>query len=77
MPRYYFHILRPDCAPVLDDQGAEFEDYEAAQSEAVASVRDLVADAVRRGNQVNGLGIEIVDEDGKVLRTVGAGEVFD
>jgi hypothetical protein len=42
MPRYFFHLLHPDRAPVLDDEGMTFEDDAVAQSEARASLADLM-----------------------------------
>jgi len=35
----------------------QFEDFDAAQQEAVHSIRDFAADAVRRGGKVTGLSI--------------------
>ena len=67
VPRYYFHILNEGLDPIHDDEGAEFEDYEAAKHEAVESIRDLAADAMKDGRKANGLAIEIADEAGKVL----------
>ena len=62
---------------VPDDEGAEFDGYDAAKQEAVESVRDLVCDAVKHGGKIVGLGIEIVDEGGKVLETIRARVTFD
>ena len=45
--------------------------------EAVASIRDLVCDAIKHGGKITGLGIEIVDENGKVLETLRARVTFD
>jgi hypothetical protein len=78
MPRYFFHILHPDSSsPILDDEGAEFEDYEAAKHEAVESARDLAIDAIKRGNKVDGFAVEIMDEAGKVLDTIRAREAIN
>ena len=77
MPLYFLHVRHPDNALALDDEGAEFEDYEAAKQEAVHSIRDIAADAVRRGGKVTGLSIEIGDEAGKVLGSVHARDTFD
>jgi hypothetical protein len=77
MPRHFFHIRNPGNGLVPDDEGAEFEDFAAAQHEAVASVRDLAAEAIRCGYKVNGLGVEIVDETGKRLETISTRGMFD
>jgi hypothetical protein len=77
MPRYFFHILQLGDDSIPDDEGAEFEDYEAAKHEALESVRDLAVDAIKRGSRLSGLAIEITDERGKVLDTIRARETFD
>jgi hypothetical protein len=77
MPRYFFHIRNPGEGLVLDDEGAEFEDLQAAQHEARETVRDLVVESIRCSRTIQGLGVEIVDEAGKVLETVAARETFD
>ena len=77
MPRYFFHIRRPDSELVPDEEGAEFEEYEAAKHEAVESVRDLTVDTIKRGSKVASLAVEIADDDGKVLDTIKARELFD
>lgn len=77
MPRHFFHIRNPGNGLVPDDEGAEFEDFQAAQHEAVASVRDLAAEAIRCGYKVNGLGVEIVDETGKRLETISTRGLFN
>jgi hypothetical protein len=77
VPRYFFHILNEGLDPVDDDEGAEFEDYEAAKHEAVESIRDLAADAIKGGRKANGLAIEITDDAGKVLEKISARELFN
>jgi len=77
MSRYFFHILNEGSAPALNDEGAEFEDYDTAKHEAVESARDLAVDAIKGRRKVRGLAIEIVDDCGKVLDTIQAQETFD
>jgi len=77
MPRYFFHILHDDGGgPILDTEGAEFEDYAGAIHEAVESVRDLAIDALKRGNGIDGFAVEIMDVDGNVLDTIHARQTF-
>jgi hypothetical protein len=76
MPRYFFHILHPDSTRLRDDEGAEFQDADAAKHEAVASVRDIVANAVLGGSTANGIAIEVRDAAGGLITTVNAREVF-
>jgi hypothetical protein len=74
--RYFFHILHPDCEPILDKEGEEFDDYKAAKQEAVDSLRDLAVDALKGGRYPQGLAIQIMDENGTVLDTLNAQETF-
>jgi hypothetical protein len=71
MPLYFFHIRHPDQL-VPDEEGMQFPDDDAARREGLESARELTADAVRRGETVTGWVIEIVDEGGRVLGSVGA-----
>jgi hypothetical protein len=77
MPRYFFNIAHPGEPSIPDEEGEQLEDLAAARQEAVASLRDLIADAAKRGSTVNGLAIQIVDEGGKVLDAVHARLIFD
>jgi hypothetical protein len=72
MPRYFFHIINDDLSLVPDQEGGNFESYETAKHEAVESLRDLVADAVKWRSKVNGLAVQIMDEAGTILDTVEA-----
>lgn len=76
MPRYFFNILHTDNDLVPDDEGGDFEDYQAAKHEAVESLRDLAAEAIKGGRKAHDLAIEIMDERGKVLGTIKARETF-
>jgi hypothetical protein len=77
MPRYFFHIRQgEDLIP--DDEGAEFEDLEAARVEAAHSCRDLAVQEIRRGGSpVMFCTVEIWDESGKLLDTIHARKIFD
>jgi hypothetical protein len=75
MGRYFFNIVRSDMSRVLDDEGEEFLNYELAKREAVESIRDIVCDAIKHGGKVTGVGIEIVDQTGKVLETLRARDI--
>jgi hypothetical protein len=44
MARFFFHIIHSDHR-VEDPEGAEFKNLRAAQDEAAATLRDLIADA--------------------------------
>jgi hypothetical protein len=76
MPRYFFHIRQgEDLIP--DYEGAEFEDLEAARVEAAHSCRDLAAQEIRDGGPVTFCKIEIWDECGRQLATVGGREISE
>ena len=77
MPRYFFHIVNGDLPLVPDDEGGEFEGYERAKQEAVESLRDLLSDAVKCGNKVTGLAIQIMDQAGTILDTVEARDTLN
>jgi hypothetical protein len=69
MAKYYFHIRRgSDIA--RDPEGAEFASLTLAHDEAVAAARELLAQAVMRGDIVDGHAFEITDEDGKVVDSI-------
>ena len=74
MPRYFFHISHPGSALIRDDEGQEFKDLTSAQQEAMASLNDLAREAVKCGDTVKGLLIQISDERGTVLASIHAPE---
>jgi hypothetical protein len=76
MSRYFFNIVHSDFSRIPDEEGCEFESYKAAKQEAVDSVRDLVCDAFKRGENAIGLAIEITDESSEVLDTIRARLTF-
>jgi uncharacterized protein YbjQ (UPF0145 family) len=75
MSRYFFHIVNPDASVALDEEGAEFGSYEAAMQEARDSVRELAADALRHGNEIIGIAIQITNAVGKMVGVVDAREI--
>jgi hypothetical protein len=68
--RYYLNIGSP-AGIVLDEEGGDYSDLEAARAEARASVRELVADDLRAGRSVATRHIEITDEHGAALDRIG------
>ena len=69
MPRYYFHF-RSAQDIAKDDQGTDLPDLEAAHAAALASARELVADAIKAGYDDIPESILITDEVGKELASV-------
>ena len=69
MPQYFFHI-RDGETLIQDEEGAFFEDFETARSEAYSSARDLAADQLRGGVNVSPSVVQLTDETGMVLLAV-------
>lgn len=70
MPRYFFH-LRDRSGALLDIEGSEHRDAEAAAAEAMRHARGLVAGEVRhRGELAPADRIEITDAAGTIVATV-------
>ncbi|MBB3951836.1 DUF6894 family protein [Aureimonas jatrophae] len=64
--RCYLHIL--DGGDIIrDPTGAEFVSLEAVMTEAIQSVRDLLAEAVRKGEPLDGRIMLVEDETGHIL----------
>ncbi len=74
MPLFFHPVSRRD--PILDDTGQEFASLLEARGDAVASIRDLVADSMRHQGQFLNMAIEITDETGAVLDTIHARDAF-
>jgi hypothetical protein len=66
MPRYFFNIRSADGV-LRDPDGTELPDLDAARVEAEHSARDLLANILRQGGELNGQVFEIADDRGKVL----------
>jgi predicted metal-dependent RNase len=77
MQQYFFHIVNVDGVITPDWEGARFDDIENARQEAVASLRDIVAETVKSGGKVLGLGIQIADETGAVLDGITALDIVE
>jgi hypothetical protein len=75
MERFFFHIIHSDHR-VADPEGAEFKDIRAAQEEAAATLRDLIADALMEGKPSGLKEIEVADGQGSVLVTIDIGSAI-
>ena len=69
MPRFYLHLCN-GSGFTEDSEGAELSDLEAARSIAIASLRDVMAAELKRGEIDLGSFIEIEDEARQHLITV-------
>jgi hypothetical protein len=69
MPHFHFHVR--DGADLLEDlEGAEFPNAEAAQADAAAAARGVLAERLKTGQPLDGLQFEICDEAGRLVATV-------
>ena len=75
--RCYIHILT-DNERIVDPDGEEFADLEAARAEASQSARDLMAEELMAGRPVPfGWRAQVADSEGAILLTISfAGLVF-
>ncbi|WJH40342.1 hypothetical protein N7E02_27905 [Aliirhizobium terrae] len=69
MPRYFFHIQ--SAGHRYDDkEGSEFQNNEAALSEAAIAARELSADRLKRGLATDEGLFEVEDASGSLVGTV-------
>jgi hypothetical protein len=70
MPLYYLHI-KEGADLLLDPDGANFRDLEAARIEAIESARELISEAVLHGSPLRmHRAFQIDDADGRTLLRV-------
>ena len=71
MPVYYFHVVsrqRSGLESMVEDlEGTDCPDLAAARVEAIASARELMANAIRQGRDISSRSIEVQDRDGSVV----------
>ena len=70
MPLYFFHFHQ-NQALVEDEEGLELPDLDAAKSEAITSIHDLIGETKLTGARFDKDGyIEIADASGQVLAVI-------
>jgi hypothetical protein len=74
MPRFYFHVFNDES--VLDEEGAELPDWDAARNRAIESAGALACDSIQKGHLNLDHRIEVVDESDKRIMTVTFREAF-
>ena len=72
MPRYFLHTEHFHRDAIRDDEGALFDNIEAAADEAAEGLRELLAAAIRDPQAPVPKRILIYDETGTELRAVQA-----
>ena len=60
----------------IDEDGIVLADLDAARSEAIAGARDILAEQLKNGEELNGQHIDIVDESDRVLDTIYFRDVY-
>jgi uncharacterized protein YnzC (UPF0291/DUF896 family) len=80
MPHYFLHVNHADRR-VEDLEGADFDSLAAAEKEAAAALRDLMASALIHGSRSTLESIEVADNEGQALTVVdiidASATVFD
>ena len=69
MPIYYFDLLKGDEI-IEDDQGQDLADIEVAKLEGLASARELIADAAKKGILATSPVYLIRNAAGEILATI-------
>lgn len=69
MPRFYLHLQSGDKI-TQDEEGDDLPGAEKAREKALASVREILASAIRYGLEPAIDGIVVADEEGRHLLSV-------
>ena len=67
MGRYYFHLQKMGERVLIDEEGAELPDLESAREQAFRAARELVADAILAGSDLDTVAIIVMDDQGHEL----------
>ena len=78
MPRFHFNV-RDDQEEGLieDEEGVELCDTNAARDEAEQGAREMLANSIKGGAEVNGKIIEITSESGEIVGTVNLRDLLN
>jgi hypothetical protein len=69
MARFYFHIRRGKEV-VMDEEGVDLPDVEAARKEGLLAAREILAEMVLHNEVVDGQEFQIADDRGIVVATI-------
>ena len=64
--RCYFHLVNSH-EEILDNEGIEVSDLEAAKAQALVAIEDIREEAIQAGASWQGWRLEITDPSGRVL----------
>ena len=62
LPRYFFHVRDTTGLLVEDPDGTELPNIAAARVEAAAAAREVMAEHIRKGEDVSGWRFEVTNE---------------
>ena len=75
MTKYYFNI-RAGERYIADQEGQEHTDLDEAKEEAMTAAREILSEAVRFGEVIDGRRFEITDSEGNLCATVPFSEAL-
>ena len=70
MPVYFLNIRDDQNDLILDTEGQDCADLDAARTEAMEAAREMLADRILAGKPLDGTSVEIVDSAGDVVDRV-------
>ncbi|MBL6082541.1 hypothetical protein JMJ56_31750 [Belnapia sp. T18] len=73
---FFFHT-RVNGTLTIDPEGSEFHDLDAAKKEAIAALREMIADRLRGGGLLIVPQIEVADQAGQTLAIVTLRDAMD
>ena len=75
MPRFFFH-LHDVSGLVPDEEGREFGSIDSARAHALQGIRSIISDDAKSGTIDVTLTLEVADESGVSLFTLGFDEAI-
>ncbi|PZU79101.1 MAG: hypothetical protein DI546_01625 [Rhizobium sp.] len=69
MIRFYFNVVAA-ASRILDEEGRELADLDAARAEAIQDARALMSEAILSGKDISDRSVEICDEAGRTVLVV-------
>lgn len=68
MPRYFFNLINSER--IVDDEGSELPDLEAARVSAIVSAREILREDLVKGELPLSLCFRVTDESGALVFTL-------
>jgi hypothetical protein len=75
MSRFFFSVRRDDV-PAVDTEGSDLPDVEVARREAEMTLRELVAHAIKSGDESLPEGVVVFDAQGAEIYSIKLDEIF-